>query len=164
MAEDKGSIHVSIGEAVIAQGNAALETFGLGSCIALVLYDPNTSIGGLAHIMLPSDKGRISNTHPYKYCNTAIPKLIEALLRKGAKRKSLNAKLIGGSKMFTHLIPKEFMDIGLKNVQAVRKELMKYNIPIIAEDTGGTHGRSITFTLKDGNVKVSSYHRGIINL
>ena len=54
MIEEKEKIIVAIGGGVIAQGKAVLTTFGLGSCIALILYDPSTSIGGLAHIMLPN--------------------------------------------------------------------------------------------------------------
>lgn len=164
MAEKKENIHVPIGEAVVARGETILETYGLGSCIALILYDPSTSIGGLAHVMLPEKRAKSSNLHPYKYCNTAVPNLLSALIRKGAKKESIWAKLIGGSKMFSTLIPKEIMDVGFNNIKAARAELFNHNIPLIAEDTGGTYGRSIKFYLAEGKVKVSSYYKGIIHL
>ena len=164
MAEEKEKIMVSIGGGVVEKGKAVLTTYGLGSCLALILYDPSTSIGGLAHIMLPNVLKKRSNLHPYRYCDTAIPYLLESLLKKGAKKESISAKLAGGAKMFDALVPKEIMDIGLRNVKAAHKILLLHNIPLIAEDTGGTYGRSITFFLVDGRVKVSSYHKGIIIL
>ena len=161
MVEKKEKIHVAIGGAVVAKGDVVIETYGLGSCIALVLYDPSTTIGGLAHIMLPDQKKKAANPHIFKYCNTAIPKLIRDMCKKGAKRKNIKAKLIGGSRMFSTLVPRETMDIGSKNAKAARQELVNNNIPLVAKDTGGTHGRSVKFFLNDGKVKVSSYHEGI---
>jgi chemotaxis protein CheD len=161
MAEKKETMQVPIGGAVIAKGEVIIETYGLGSCIALILYDSSTSIGGLAHVMLPDPKKKASNPSAYRYCNTAVPKLIEEMCRKGAKRENIKAKLIGGSKMFSTLVPKETMDIGMKNVRGARSKLVQCKIPLVAKDTGGTHGRSIKFYISDGRVKVSSYYEGV---
>ncbi len=133
----------------MAKSPEVLETL-LGSCVAIMLYDPGKKIGGMAHSVLPET--RESNPKdPGKYVNTAIPALITKLTVLGARPNKLIAKLAGGAQMFK--TPSN-MNIGQKNVDTAKKLLQKYKIPLKGEDTGGNKSRYVRFFLKDGKVEV----------
>ena len=145
-----------VGMSQIKAGKAPeqLAVYGIGSCIILAIYDSVRKVGGVAHIMLPNSVGmKMAETNPVRFADTAVPALIEAVLDKGAIRASLEAKIFGGSEMFP---PTEDYDntIGRDNIKAVKLVLKKLGVPIVSEDTGGTHGRSMEFNLSNGEVKV----------
>ncbi|HIP16985.1 MAG TPA: chemotaxis protein CheD [Methanothermococcus okinawensis] len=146
-------IRVKIGGLEAAKSPEVLETL-LGSCVALMLYDRGKRIGGMAHIMLPyTDNTKIRT--PGKYANTAVPALITKLTILGARPNKLIAKIAGGSAMFKG---SETMNIGKKNIESTKKELSKYNIRVVKEDTGGEGSRTVKFYLKDGKVEI--FHKG----
>jgi chemotaxis protein CheD len=137
-------VMVGIGEYAIS-GNP-MATIGLGSCIALILHDGSRASGGMAHIMLPSSNGR--SDRPAKFADTAVEFLQRELRNKGARNGSLIAKLVGGACMF-----KTFngnLNIGERNIEAVRKEVKKYGIIIKGEEVGGCAGRSLTYYPTEG--------------
>ncbi len=132
-----------------------LITYSLGSCIAVVLYDPRTRNGGMIHIMLPDskierDKSKII---PYKYVDTGIPLLFKSLFKMGSKRNSIVVKVIGGSNVMDK---NKFFNIGERNYAAVRKILWRNNIMISAEDVGGSKSRTVKLFLDTGKVVVSN--------
>lgn len=135
-----GQIHVDISPESISTV--------LGSCVAVCLYDTCTRIGGMNHYLLPFWNG--NGLQSPKYGNISIPKLIEEILEQGASLRSLEAKLFGGAAMNEEL--NDTMMIGKKNIIVAREILQEYNIPIRAEDVGGTHGRKIQLNLQDGKV------------
>jgi chemotaxis protein CheD len=151
---------VGIGGYGIARKELSLVTYGLGSCVAVIIYDEEMGIGGMAHIMLPDGKMNSTKSHPYRFPDTAIPKLLTDLLDKGAKREKLKAKLVGGSNMFSVLASREAQEIGKRNVEACREVIADLGIPIIAEDVGGDYGRTVFFCPLSGKVVIRSFKAG----
>lgn len=143
---------VGIGEVRIEQGEVILAAFGVGSCIVIMLYDEIKKIGGLAHCLLP-----FGSDVSLKYPRNAITEMINQMSQKGASKAKIVAKLVGGATMFEGF---ERHAIGKRNVARAREELNKLDIPIIAEDVFGNWGRSISFNLVNGEVKVRSYRHG----
>ncbi len=77
----------------------------------------------------------------------------------GSKSNRLKAKIFGGANMFPDIIVSDSpMDIGQRNILAVKKELRKYSISITTEELGGHIGRSVIFDTKDGTVVVNTIH------
>jgi len=149
-------IRIKMAECQVAKAPSILVTLGLGSCIGLTLYDRYKKIGGLIHFMLPSSNG---NKNTAKYADTGIPFLINEMLKLGARRNNLVAKIVGGAKMFNFVEQNSIMNIGKRNSEAAKKILRSEKVNIIAEDIGEDFGRTIRFYLKTGEVKVTSYKR-----
>jgi len=133
--------------AVIADGEIARAV--LGSCIGLVLYDPQRKLAALGHIVLP--RGRGGSTPPGKFADTAIPEMIEQLAGRGVFRGNLIAKLGGGANMFAATGP---MQIGESNLAAIQEILDEQNIPIAGQHVGGSKGRRISFDCATGVLTV----------
>lgn len=136
--------------------DAVLVTLGLGSCVAIMLHDPATNAGALAHVLLPSLRLARDITNRAKFPETAVPMLVEQLTRLGADPRRLVAKLAGGASMFGALVSPGTIQMGERNVLACRSALRAAAIPILRESVGGERGRSIRFHLKDGRVEIRS--------
>ena len=148
-------IEVKMGEGLIARAPHIISSLGLGSCVAVILYDTQRGIGGLAHIMLP-DCGSLNGSHPpYKCADTAIATLIQGLRDQGAVRRHLVAKIAGGARMFANY-SKSDNGIGAQNIRSITRILKGERIQVIGQDTGGHHGRSIKFHLDSGMVIVTA--------
>ncbi|MEI5906197.1 chemotaxis protein CheD [Bacillus spongiae] len=142
---NKAIIKVGIADMNIVKGQETIRTSGLGSCVGIVLYDEIIQIAGLAHIMLPkSSIGKVQNKA--KFADTAISEMINRLQNEGARKSRLRAKIAGGAQMFKVSAKTELMRIGPRNIEAVKQELHSLNIPIVAQDIGGSSGRTIEFT------------------
>jgi chemotaxis protein CheD len=141
------STFIHVGQFHVDGSPAAISTV-LGSCVAVCLYDPFHSIGGMNHYLLPYWNG--NGLQSPKYGNIAIPKLIRALTDRGAKIGSIEAKIFGGASM--KMAGSDSMLIGEKNILVAREVLQEYRIPIVAEDVGGQNGRKIQFNLDRGKV------------
>jgi chemotaxis protein CheD len=151
---------VGIADLAVGEGDGTVCTIALGSCVAIVLYDPQTRVGGMAHILLPApDRGR-DGDNPARYPETALPVLVGKMLALGADRAGLTARLVGGASMFANLLPKGAVTIGARNVEASRAALASAGIPVVGEDVGQDHGRSVYLFLADGRVEVRSLARG----
>ncbi|WP_049925980.1 chemotaxis protein CheD [Halopiger goleimassiliensis] len=148
-------VKVGISELAVSDGDETLTSYGLGSCLAIALHDPEAEIGGLAHAMLPDgDAAENSDRKPGKYADTAIRALLRRMVEQGATYTSVEAKLAGGSDMFEF---ESFGDgVGQRNVAAARAELEKLGVPIVAEDVGGDHGRTVKFTPETGKLEVKT--------
>lgn len=150
-------IKVKISDLAILKGEGVLVTVGLGSCVGIALYDPESKIGGLAHILLPDStqfKSSLNSFNPAKFADTAIPLLMEKMGKAGANRFSLKAKIAGGGQLFA--FQKLGSSIGMKNVQAVKYYLNKYKIPIRGEDVGGFQGRTMRLYVNSGRVVINT--------
>jgi chemotaxis protein CheD len=137
-----------------------ISTIGLGSCVAIVLHDAAAQVGGLAHILLPSEAMSRDKTNPAKFPSTAVPLLMDEMRRLGASGDRIKAKIVGGASMFGNLIPPGGINIGERNVTAVRDVLAGNNVPIIGEDTGSDYGRSVFLYVLSGRVEVRSLRKG----
>ena len=152
-------IRVKVADYAVAS-IGTIVTIGLGSCVAIMLYDPVAKVGGLAHVLLPSESMSRDKSNPAKFPSTAVPLLINAMRPLGAARERLHAKIVGGASMFGSLLPAGGINIGERNVAAVREALAVEKLRIVAEDTGSDYGRSVFLHLSDGRVEVRSLKKG----
>jgi chemotaxis protein CheD len=127
-----------------------LTTLGLGSCVGICLFDTLTKISGMVHIMLPSSLQIKNNSNPAKFADTGVVKLLEEMQKLGANRSRIVSKIAGGAQMFNFNDSSDIMRIGSRNVTATKEILSSLNIPILAEDTGGSYGRTIELYSETG--------------
>ncbi|NLV91986.1 MAG: chemotaxis protein CheD [Firmicutes bacterium] len=148
-------LFVNIGELKVLRGKGKLIAIGLGSCVGVALIDAEEQVAGLAHVFLHTSNNRQSETQPGKFADTAIDALLEAVLRQGAKRERLQAKIAGGACLFPS-ISGATTCVGELNVQAVLKHLGKAGIVLAGKDVGGSLGRKMTVDVSDGSVFVQT--------
>lgn len=142
---------VGIAQHAVAKAPESLCCLGLGSCVGVFLYDPNTKIGGVVHALLPqAPKG---SPHEAKYADTGIRLLFREAVAEGARKHKVSAKIVGGAQMFPDLNLK-MSDIGRQNVLQSRRTLAELRIPVLAEDVEGDKGRSAYYSMEDGSVRV----------
>ncbi len=135
----------------------SLTTLGLGSCIGIALYDGTTKITGLAHIMLPDSKRITRNENIAKFADTAIDEIVKIMVGMGANRKRLVAKIAGGADMFSFgSSANSSFHVGASNIAAVRENLERVGIPILAEDVGLNYGRTVIIRSEDGIFVIKS--------
>jgi len=152
-------ITVGIGDIKVTKPPHILRIVGLGSCIAVVLYDSSTRIGGLAHVMLPHIDESHDMSNPARFSDIAVGMMIEEMERRGARIQEIRAKIFGGSNMFPEIILSNgSMDIGKRNILSVEEELKRYNIQISASEVGDNMGRTVLFDTGDGSVIVKTAH------
>lgn len=149
-------IKVGMADLNVCKSPDLLTTLGLGSCVGVVLYDSVHKIGGLAHVMLPDSTKIKNNSNVAKFADTAIDKLIEEMIKIGADRKRLKAKMAGGAQMFSFNSQNDLMKIGERNAFASREKLLKLGINLLAEDTGKNYGRTIEFNPENGELLIKS--------
>ncbi|WP_026893826.1 chemotaxis protein CheD [Clostridiisalibacter paucivorans] len=154
------TVKVGMADLAAVKAPGVLTTLGLGSCVGIVLYDKSTKVAGLAHIMLPSSKEIKNNSNKAKFADTAVEVLIKEMIKLGANKKKLWAKLAGGAQMFSFNSSNNILKIGERNVIASKEKLSKLNIPIIAEDTGGNFGRTIEIDAESGSLLVKTIGHG----
>lgn len=154
-------IKVGMADLQSSRHPCVITTLGLGSCVGIALYDPGRKVAGLAHIMLPSSQQARNNSNIAKFADTAVVKLIEDMIVIGACRANIVAKLAGGAQMFSFNDASEMLRIGSRNVAAAREVLRLLNIPVLAEDTGGSYGRTIEIRSENGKLLVKTIGHGI---
>ncbi len=140
---------VGIAEYKVTHSPNRLVAYGLGSCVGAILCDLQAKVGGLAHIMLPSSRLYVQTEFPGKFADTAIDMLVNEMEKLGSCPKNIFSKIVGGANMFSS-ISQNSVPIGLRNVSAVREKLQQRNIPILAEQVGGTQGRTVLFDIETG--------------
>ncbi|MBR2564713.1 MAG: chemotaxis protein CheD [Paenibacillus sp.] len=165
MIEDKSIIKVGMADLNIAQLPGVIRTTGLGSCVGLTMYDPQLKIAGMAHVMLPSSEiAREGKINTAKYADTALPELLEKMLKLGASHSRIVSKMAGGSQMFAFSGAGDTMRIGPRNADTCREMLEKLKIPLLAEDTGGNYGRTIEMNCETGLLTIRSVQMGVKEL
>jgi chemotaxis protein CheD len=152
-------IRVHVADYAVAT-SGTISTVGLGSCVAIILHDPVAKVGALAHVLLPMESMSRDRSNPAKFPSTVLPILLDEMRNLGASGLRLRAKIVGGASMFGNLIPAGGVNIGERNVLAVRQALAGAKIPIVAEDTGSDYGRSVYLNVADGAVEVRSVRKG----
>ncbi len=148
---------VGIAQLTVSRPPSRLACLGLGSCVAVILYDPVVKLGGIVHILLP----RAPNHHDQeeKYADTGTKKLVSEMLKHGANKSRIFARLVGGAEMFT-AVNIAISNIGRDNIFEARKVLHGNAIRIMAEETAGKKGRSCYFDLETGKVVVQTAFGG----
>ncbi len=155
------TIVIGISDLNVAKSGDVLVTYALGSCVGICLYDPVAKIAGLSHIMLPTISDFPNTTTAReKYADTALELLLQRMASIGATKARIRAKIAGGAQMFAAVNNSTLSSIGERNVIAVKKELLRLRIPIVAEDTGKNYGRTVFFDSVEGNMRVKSVNKG----
>ncbi len=132
-----------------------LITYALGSCVAVVIYDPVVKVGGLLHYMLPdssldADKAR---GNPPMFADTGIQLLFRSCYAFGADKRRIITKVAGGASILDNT---NYFRIGEKNVMALRKIFWRNKVFIEAEDTGSNYNRTVFLNIADGKVMVKN--------
>ncbi len=142
---------IGIAELAVDIAPTIIVTLGLGSCVGVTMYDPKNKLGGMIHIMLANSHGD-TRGKPAKFADTGIPLLLSKMLERGADKNNLIVKIAGGARMFGNHVPA--LNVGGKNVKAVKEALSALGLKIRAEDTGGNRGRTIELFLETGDLAV----------
>ena len=135
---------LTAGEYFATQDGEVLYTI-VGSCIATCIYDAERKIGGMNHFLLPGmiHPDEMLSSDVGRYGMFAMELLIGELIKLGARRRALKAKLFGGGKVLT--FRKDDGDVTASNIRFARKFLELEGIPTVNEDVGGNKGRKIMF-------------------
>ena len=120
----------------------------LGSCVAVCLFDEKNSVFGMNHYLLPLWNG--NGLKSLRFGNISTERLIEAMYKEGASLSNMKAKVFGGAQININ----EQFSVAPRNIQIAVDILNMYNIPIIAQDTGGEKGRKIFFQNVSGDVYI----------
>lgn len=148
---------IGIGEYAVSNSEEIIVTLGLGSCVGVCFVDKRKKIGAMIHVMLP-DSGGKDTPKPGKYADSGIKIVLEEMEKRGANLSSLEVKIAGGAAMFGN--SSKTMDIGKRNVDAIKNILKQKNIRIIAEDTGGNRARSIEFNIDNSELIIKKVGGG----
>ena len=143
-----------VGVADMALSNApneVLVTYSLGSCIAVIIFDPAARVGGMLHYMLPESELDIEKARkiPAMFADTGIPSLFKQSYQFGAKKANITVKVAGGGQI---LDENGVFNIGKRNYLALRKIFYKNNVMIAAEHVGGNVNRTVRLDMNTGQV------------
>jgi chemotaxis protein CheD len=128
----------------------------LGSCISACIWDEINGVGGMNHFLLPqradnnTSNWGDSASYTTRYGNWAMEYLVNEVIKQGATRNNMKAKIFGGGKIINSMTT----DVGNGNVEFVIEYLKLENIPIIANDTGGPWPRKVMFDPLTGRAQV----------
>ena len=131
--------------------NDTLVAYGIGSSLAVILYDEWVRAGGIVHFMFPSPATGSLKTrdYPAMYADSGIPQLVKSCVELGAGKDALTARLAGGAFMLGKGISQSISD---GNISAARAILSEMGIKVTAEDTGGNHMRTVRLDIATGNI------------
>jgi chemotaxis protein CheD len=138
-------IIISIGDICVSREPAILQTV-LGSCVSTCLWDERSRVGGMNHFMLP--KSLLGPVRDVRLGPESIEKLVHEMVRMGADRRGLRAKIFGGGRILRGL--NQNFDVGTENVIAARERLKRLRIPIIKEFTATAFGVKLVFYTATG--------------
>lgn len=142
----------------VAKGCVRLVTIGLGSCVAIAIHDRATSVGGLAHVLLPDASLGRGVENRARYASSAVPLLLAEMKELGATG-PFAASLAGGAALFGPLLAFGG-SVGARNIAAARIALAAARVAVVGEDVGGESGRTVSFDLSTGAVSVRSVRGG----
>lgn len=147
---------VDIAEHVVSRTtDDYLITYALGSCIAVIVYDPVQVAGGMIHYMLPlsSTNPEKAKSKPAMFADTGVPLLFHSMYELGCKKSDLIVKVAGGGQLYDD---HGTFEIGKRNITVLRRMLWKTNVLIASEDVGGQKSRTVTLDIGTGRCVVKS--------
>ncbi|MBI3928632.1 MAG: chemoreceptor glutamine deamidase CheD [Armatimonadetes bacterium] len=146
---------VGPGEFCVSSEDTLLLTTLLGSCVTACIYDVQAGIGGMNHFLLPLAVGERGYRSPAtRYGAYAMEVLVNELLKHGALRRNLRAKVFGGASLLEHRA-----SVGAMNVEFVTRYLFDEGIPLTSWDTGGELPRKLEFFPRTGRVRLKKLRR-----
>lgn len=143
-------INVIQGEYQVSNDPDVVLTTLLGSCVAACIFDPVAGVGGLNHFLLPGDNSDRKSLQQQQIGVHLMELLVNALMKAGANRSRLEAKIFGGARMMQGL-----SDIGTLNAKFATEFLNHEGIRIVGGDTGGQLGRRLQFWPVTGRARQS---------
>jgi chemotaxis protein CheD len=138
------------GERIATVEDVTLVTL-LGSCVAVCLQDPALGIGGMNHFMLPEGTLASVVSAPARYGVYAMELLLNDLMKLGASRRRLQAKVFGGGNVLRGF---GAITVGHRNVAFIGTYLEREGIPVLAQDVLGTHPRKVAYSPRSGKALV----------
>jgi chemotaxis protein CheD len=150
-------INVGIGELAVSKNpEEKIKTFGLGSCVAVIVLDPKVRSVGMMHVALPdsSINPEKANKLPGYFADTGLPHFLSEMAKLGSNPKGLGLifKLVGGAQVMD---PNQRFNIGKRNILTIKKILWKYNLAVVAEEVGGHISRTVDIDAGTGRVTIS---------
>ncbi len=140
-----------------------LLTYSLGSCIGVIIWDPQARVAGLLHYMLPDsslDREK-AQQKPFMFADTGIPRLFKEAYKYGAVKSRLVVKVVGGSQVMDS---SGLFNIGKRNQAVLRRIFWKNNIMITREDVGGPGNRTVSIDVGTGVTMLKVSGRGEFEL
>ncbi|MEZ4525475.1 MAG: chemotaxis protein CheD [Desulfobacterales bacterium] len=130
----------------VGRSDDILVTHALGSCLGLMIYDPEAKVGGLLHAMLPLSKinPQKADANPFMFVDTGVPELFKSVYELGGKKNRMIVKAAGCGRPLSN---NEMFKIGERNYIVLKKILWKNNVLLESEDIGGTASRTVHFRL-----------------
>lgn len=155
-----------VGVADLAISNSQddyLVTYSLGSCIAVVIYDPVVKVGGMLHYMLPESSldAEKASKNPAMFADTGISLLFRQSYQYGTKKDNIVVKAVGGAQI---LDENGVFNIGKRNYVAMRKIFWRNNVMIAAEHVGGSVNRTVRLEMSTGRVFIKVSGLGELEL
>jgi len=140
---------------VSADPDGLIVTYALGSCIAVMVYDPVRIAGGMIHYMLPLSETapEKARARPAMFADTGIPLLFQTMYALGCKKQDLIVKVAGGGALYDD---KGLFSIGKRNYTILRKMFWKSGVMIAAEDVGGAKSRTARLHVASGRCTITS--------
>ena len=154
---DATIITVAPGEHQITSAPDEIVATVLGSCVSVCMRDPNAGVGGLNHFLLPKNNGADASAGE-RYGDTAMEVLINDLMKRGARRANLEAKVFGGARVLSGAT---MLAIGDGNIAFTTEFLKREGIPIVSKDVGGTRSRRIHYQPATGRAWVQHVQPGV---
>jgi chemotaxis protein CheD len=147
-------VHVVQGQHVVTDNPDTILTTILGSCVAACIRDPVAGVGGMNHFLLPGCHAPAAERAAQRYGVHAMELLVNALLRAGARRERLEARLFGGARLIDGLT-----DIGSQNAEFALRFLSAEGITHVGGSLRGEHGRKVQFWPVSGRARQSLMER-----
>lgn len=144
-------IYLRPGEFVTGGAGCTIRTL-LGSCVAIVLWQPQRRVGAMAHFMLPARAGRGQYAPDARYGEEALWLMLRALAQREVAATECQAKIFGGANMFPHHHHGDAPHVGRKNGEAARMLLAAHRIAVVSESLFGAGHRQIRFDVGSGDV------------
>jgi chemotaxis protein CheD len=146
------AVKILPGQYHAARGSGAITTV-LGSCVSTCLWDPGERIGGMNHFMLPGDNATAGSAWAAsaRYGVYAMEVLINDMIRLGADRRRMVAKVFGGAQLLAGF---NRLDVGAKNSEFVLEFLRVEGIRVLAQDLQDVCPRKVHFFIDSGKVQV----------
>lgn len=144
------TVNVLQGDFFVTTDDGVMITTILGSCVAACMYDPVAKVGGLNHFLLPGEANPSRSSSAESYGVHLMELLVNGLLKKGARRERLAAKLFGGARTVAGL-----SDIGARNADCAKRFLELEGIAFLGGSLGGTAGRRVQFWPTTGRARQS---------
>lgn len=145
--DDSTRTYIGQGEFAIDGGDNAVISTLLGSCVSACIWDPERRIGGMNHVLFTDDSANAAEV--FGHGVNGMELLINSLLRLGADKRRLRAKVFGGAKMMRGL-----SDEGARNGRFVVEFLANEGIPHVGGDLGGQRARRVEFWPGNGRARM----------